>query len=296
VTEPKRTRHRGPPGSLAAETPGGGNAKPHAGPGAKAHAGPNAPSVAPLPVRPNATLAELAREWLKLRDKRTRQADTERLRNHVLPLLGGVRVRELEPAHVTSVVQDTLAKKGMTVKSARNAYAVFSELIADALARGFIEADPRVLPPDIWPEDDATRPMFDESEVSALVSDERLPEPQRMYHRVAFDTGLPSAVLAELTFGDWRQRLESAPPPELDAAVEAWRAEGFARCYGRPPEASDRLLPRAASSPEPHTEGSAFKAFRRACVALGIKTRSPAAVRNTYEARRGPSPRPPAAS
>jgi hypothetical protein len=247
-------------------------------------------------VRPNATLAEFVREWLKLRDKRTRQADTERLRNHVLPLLGNVRVRDLEAAHVTSVVQDTLAKKGMTVKSARNAYAVFSELIADALARGLLGADPRALPPDIWPEDDTARPMFDESEVSALVGDERLPEPQRLYHRVAFGTGLPNDVLVELTFGDWRQRLETPLSPELESALEAWRAEGFARCYGRAPEPADPLLPRATSSPEPHTEGSAFKAFRRACVSLGLKTRSPAAVRNTYEARRGPSPRPPAAS
>ena len=287
MTEPRRTRHRGPPGSPAAET--------SSAPNAKSQTGANAPAVAPLPVRPNATLAELTREWLKLRDKRTRQADTERLRNHVLPLLGGIRVRDLEAAHVTQVVQDTLAKKGMTVKSARNAYAVFAELIADALARGFLETDPRALPPDIWPEDDTARPTFDESEVSALVSDERLPEPQRVYHRVAFDTGLPSAVLVELTFGDWRQRLEAPASPELDAALEAWRAEGFARCYGRPPEPGDRLLPRP-SSPEPHTEGSAFKAFRRACVSLGIKTRSPAAVRNTYEARRESSSRPPAAS
>lgn len=295
MTEPKRTRHRGPPGSPASATGSGPSAQTPGGP-AKAAGGPSSPSVAPLPLRPNATLAELVREWLKLRDKRTRQADTERLRNHVLPLLGNLRVRDLEAAHVTQVVLDTLAKKGMTVKSARNAYAVFSELIADALARGFLTADPRALPPDIWPEDDAPRPLFDESEVSALVSDEALPEPQRVYHRVAFDTGLPSAVLVELTFGNWRERLDSPPSTELEAALELWRAEGFARCYGRPPEPGDRLLPRAGSTPEPHTEGSAFKAFRRACVSLGIKTRSPAAVRNTYEARRGHAPQPPAAS
>ena len=32
------------------------------------------------------------------------------------------------------------------------------------------------------------------------------------------------------------------------------------------------------------TEGAAFKAFRRACVALKIKTRSPRAIRNTFAA------------
>ena len=279
MTEPKRTRYRGPPGSPAAKT----------------SSDPPVASVAALPVRPNATLAEFAREWLKLRDKRTRQADTERLRNHVLHQLGGIRLRDLQADQVASVVRDTLAKKGMTVKSARNAYEVFAELIGDALKRGFLEADPRALPPDIWPAEDATRPTFDDDEVAALVSDERLPEAQRLYHRVAFDTGLGNATLAELTFGDFRQRLEAPLSAELEAAIEAWRVAGFERAYGRPPSPEDRLLPRAAT-PEPHTEGSAFKAFRRACVTLGIKTRSPAAVRNTYEARRGIPPRPPAAS
>ena len=103
---PKRTRQRGP------------NAP-----------GPSPAGHAPLPVRQNATLADFAQQWLKLRDKRTRQADSDRLRDHVLPLLGGVRVRELTVEHVTDVVRKTLAKKGMTVKSARNAYEVFAALL-----------------------------------------------------------------------------------------------------------------------------------------------------------------------
>lgn len=277
MTEPKRTRLRGPPGPSAPTSAA-------------------APGPAPLPVRPNATLADFAREWLKLRDKRTRQADAQRLRDHTLSLIGGVRVRDLEAAHVVDVVHKMLAKKGMAVKSARNAYGVLTELIGDALARGFLETDPRVLPPDIWPEEDAPRPMFSELEVQALTTDERLGEPQRMYFRVAFGTGLGSRELSQLTFGDWRERLEAPPSVELEAAVEAWRAEGFERAYGRPPTPSDWLLPRGSGTPEPHTEGSSFKAFRRACVTLGMKTRSPLAIRNTYEALHGLDPRAPAAS
>ncbi|HWO11543.1 MAG TPA: hypothetical protein VNN80_18745 [Polyangiaceae bacterium] len=270
---PKRIRHRGPsaPGSAPA-------------------------ALAPLPLRPNATLADFAQQWLKLRDKRTRQADSDRLRDHVLPLLGGLRVRELTVEHVSDVVKKTLAKKGMTVKSARNAYDVFAALLGDALARGMLDADPRAIPPDSFPEESLERPLYSDDEVQALTSDERLSEPQRIYNSVAFGTGLGNRQLCQLTFGDWREQLEEPPSAELEAAIEAWRARGFERSYGRPPSASDPLLPRASSTPEPHTEGSAFKALRRACVTVGIKTRSPLAIRNTHEARRGTAPRPPSAS
>ena len=277
MTEPKRTRHRGPPGPSNAPAPSA------------------APAVAPLAVSPGATLADYALEWLKLRDKRTRAADGDRLRDHALPLIGNLRLQKIEPAHLADVVRRTLAKKGMTVKSARNAYAVLADLIGDALTRGFIESDPRDLPADLWPEEETVRPTFSPDEVLALTTDERLAEPQRMYHRVAFGTGLSSSELCQLTFNNWRERLEAPASAELEAQVEAWRTQGFERSYGRPPTADDPLLPRSAGTPEPHSEGSAFKAFRRACVTLGIKTRSPLAIRYTHEARRE-QPAPPSAS
>ena len=126
-------------------------------------------------IRPQAALAEFAREWLKQRAPGTRQADTQRLRDHVLPLLGARRLREVRAADVEAVVRQMLAKKGMTVKSARNAYAVFEALLGDALARGLLPEDPRALPADIWPaEEPAPVARFSAAEVAALTGDERL--------------------------------------------------------------------------------------------------------------------------
>ena len=236
-----------------------------------------------MPLRPNATLAELAREWLKGREPRVRQADAARLRDHVLPLLGQRRVRDISADDVVDVVRRTLAKKGMNTKSARNAYAAFADLLGDALGLGLLASDPRQLPPDLWPaEEPADQPRFSASEVLALTRDERLDLDQRLYNLLAFHSGLDSAAICQLRFADWRERLAAPPSGELEAAVELWQREGFASVHGRAPADDDWLIPRRSDATQPLTEGAAFKGFRRACVALKIKTRSPRAVQNTF--------------
>jgi integrase len=252
---------------------------------------PEPSSVAPdAAVRPNATLAELAREWLKQREPRRRQADTERLRDHVLPLLGNRRLREITAEDVIDVVRRTLAKKGMNAKSAKNAYAVFSDLLGDALARGLLAADPRQLPPDIWPEETSELPRFSAAEVHALTHDERLDLDQRMYNLLAFRSGLDSAAVCQLRFDSWRERITAPLSAELEAGLELWQTAGFESVYGRAPAADDWLVPRRSDVTQPLSEGAAFKAFRRACVALKIKTRSPRAVQNTFAASEAAQP------
>jgi integrase len=200
----------------------------------------------------------------------------------VLPLLGSRRVRDISADDVVDVVRRTLAKKGMNPKSAKNAYAAFSDLLGDALARGLLALDPRALPPDIWPEEPTDEPRFSAEEAHALIHDERLDLDQRIYNLLAFHSGLDSPAICQLRFDSWRERLPAPTPPELDAALERWSTTGFESVFGRPPTADDWLIPRRSDASQPLTEGAAFKAFRRACVALKIKTRSPRAIRNTF--------------
>jgi hypothetical protein len=245
------------------------------------------PIAAEAPLRPNATLGELAGEWLARRPPRQRQTDTERLRDHVLPLLASRRVRDIGAGDVLEVVRRTLAKKGMNTKSAKNAYAVFSELLGDALARGLLAEDPRRLPADIWPEQQADLPRFSAAEAHALIHDERLALDQRLYNLLAFRSGLDSPDICQLRFDTWRERLASPAPVEIEAAIQQWAAHGFSSVFGRPPAANDWLIPRRSDVSQPLTEGATFKAFRRACVALKIKTRSPRAIKNTFAGEAG---------
>jgi hypothetical protein len=222
--------------------------------------------------------------WLKTRDNRTRQGEAQRLRDHVLPLLGARRLRDIRSEDVVNVVRQVQGKKGINLKSAKNAYAVFAELLGAALEQGLIATDPRDLPPDIWPaEAQLPRPSFSPAEVLALTSDPRLDAELRIYNSLAFGTGLAPRWLCALRFCDWPDRVGAPVSPELESRLAEWKNSGFESVYGRPPSAEDWVVPRRSDVTLPHTEGSVYKAFRRGCVTLGIKTRSPNAVRSTFE-------------
>jgi integrase len=201
----------------------------------------------------------------------------------VLPLLGLRRLRDIRSQDVAEVVRAMLAKKGMNVKSARNAHAVFAELLGDALGQGLIAEDPRAVPADLWPAEPALAPArFSIEEARALTSDERLDLDQRIMNALAFHSGLESGDICRLRFDDWAARVRTPLAPELGAALEHWQHGGFESVYGRPPRPEDWLVPRRSNVELPHSEGSAYKAFRRACVMLGIKTRSPRAAQNSF--------------
>jgi len=238
-------------------------------------------------LRPNATLQEFVTHWLATRDRRTRHSDAQRLRDHVLSLLGKRRVRELRSEDVAEVVRSMLGKKGMTVKSAKNAYAVFEELLGAACEQGFIAEDPRTLPPDLWPAEPAVeKPRFSAAEVSSLTSDARLDAELRIFHALGLYTGLPVRELFGLRFADLRELPRAPFAAELGGLLESWQQSGFAAVFGRAPGPEDWLVPRRSDVAQPHTEGSMFKSFRRACVKLRIAPRSLQALRNTFEAER----------
>jgi integrase len=289
----RRKRHRaGPPTAPRAESPREITAPVEVRTRTRTRAGAEANSAAELPdatetveVRPNASLSEFASQWLAARERRARQSDTQRLRDHVLPLLGKKRLRELRAEHVVEVVHSMLAKKGMNLKSAKNAYGVFAELLGDAFEQGLIADDPRVLPPDTWPVEPAlAKPHFSAREVAALTGDERLDAELRVFHALGLYTGLAARALCGLRFADVPELPRAPFVAELQSLLERWQQSGFERVFGRPPSAEDWLVPRRSDPMQPHTEGSAFKAFRRSCVALGLTPRSLQALRNTFEA------------
>jgi len=243
--------------------------------------------LAPPALRAAATVAEFASAWLGTRDAGKRQGDAQRLRAHVLPQLGTRRLRDIVSEDVAEMVRRTLGKKGMEVKTARNAYATFAELLGAALEQGLLHQDPRELPADIWPAAaPVARPSFTDAEVLALTSDERLDPELRIYASLAFHSGISDLAICRLRCGQWRAELGAALSAELEATLARWQEQGFALAHGRPPTAEDWLVPRRADVTQPQTEGSLYKAFRRGCVALGIPPRSPHAIRNTFEQQR----------
>ncbi len=241
------------------------------------------------------TLAIFASAWLETRKHRTQRGDAQKLRDHVLLRLGNRQLRQLSSEDVCGLIRHIQGKKGISIESAKLAYAVFSDLVGAALEAGLIPQDPRVLPPDIWPsEPPPPRPTFTPAEVLTLTTDERLDPDLRAYNALAFYSGLELRRVCRLRFGNWRSQVQEPIAPFLLSALDHWSSQGFEAVYGRPPTSEDWLVPRRSDVAEPHGEGSAYKAFRRGCVKVGVKTRSPNAITNTFGKGAASSPAEPA--
>jgi integrase len=234
-----------------------------------------------------ASLADFANRWLQTRTNRTQRGDLQRVRDHVIPILGSKRLMDLRPEHIVGAVRQIEQKKGINEKSVRNAHVVLYELLDAAISQGLVDQACRVSAAELWPAEPLpVRQRFTDAEVTALTGDERLDADLRVYNTLAFYSGLSERELCSLRWEDWPGRAE--PDPVLASSIEQWRRGGFEAVYGRPPLPDDWIVPRRSDPTQPHTEGSIYKAFRRCCVKLGIKTRSPHAIKNTFAARSAP--------
>lgn len=248
------------------------------------------PALPPKEVDPprrallgSASVADFANRWLQTRTNRTQRGDLQRVRDHVIPILGSKRLNDLRPEDIVDAVRQIERKKGINEKSVRNAHAVLYELLDAAIAQELIDSACRISATELWPADTTpVRQRFTEAEVTALTRDERLDADLRVWNMLAFYSGMSERELCSLRWDDWPGRAE--PNEGLARTLEAWRHGGFEAVYGRPPVPGDWIVPRRSDPTQPHTEGSVYKAFRRCCVKLGIKTRSPHAVKNTFAA------------
>ncbi len=88
------------------------------------------------------------------------------------------------------------------------------------------------------------------------------------------------------------RELESLARPLAKTKPSAqlwWRKEGFELCFRRRPTDDDWLVPRLDDPSLPHTESSAYKAWRRSCRSAQVENRTVHSTRHTFItlARRG---------
>jgi len=161
------------------------------------------------------TIRELVEDWLARREARSVPAvrdEKARLRLHVLPVLGKLRLSELRPRHVRDLVaglRATKARRGglLAPRTVRHVYAALHQVLHDAVVDEVIPANPCVLkrgelPPKI-DKDPTWRPgaVFTREEVEALCSDPRIPEDRRVLYGIELLTGMRSGEAAALP---WR--------------------------------------------------------------------------------------------
>jgi len=230
------------------------------------------------------TLERYFERWIAERKRLVASAkdDETRLRRHALPTLGRLALREIRALQVRNLVRALKAKCGpgkdqLAPRTVRHVYATLHRLFEDALAEELIEVNPCTLKRGELPakvDKDPTwraTAVFTREELTALISDARIPEHRRVLYAGIFLTGSRIGEWAARRWRDWDTTLqplgrllvatsysrklhreksvkterprEVPVHPVLAGILAAWRADGWANLYGRAPTPDDLISP-----------------------------------------------------
>jgi integrase len=220
-----------------------------------------------------------SKRWLETRTT-SRADDDSILINHVVPVIGGMLIAEVEPRHILAMVEGwqardrsgNRAKGAAAPRTVRNWYSTTKSMFRDAALRGLTKANPCIVTtPHLPPIEDADSEWrigarFTKRELQVLIS----PHPD-----IEPDSTVTYAILglADLRHGElaalrWRHVVQREPldglliansnarrrtkkgktrimpiHPTLAAVLAEWRLEGWATLMGRAPGNDDLILP-----------------------------------------------------
>jgi len=247
------------------------------------------------------------------------KTDEGRLKIHVLPRLGKMRLEDVRPRHLADLFQKLRASKALAPKSIHNVYGVTSALFRDAALYGLIDSTPCILTErelgknvDSDPEWRATA-IYTRAELEQLLFDERVPLDRRVMYALQGLAGLRHGEAAGLR---WRHFDPSTPVlgrlvvatsydtgrtktgqarhmpvhPTLAAILAEWRLGGWPAMQGRPPEPDDLVAPTPApknrgprvAKGSMRSDGYSYKRLVGDLATLGLRHRRGHDLRRTF--------------
>lgn len=130
--------------------------------------------------------------------------DRGRLTKHVLPTLGGLRLRDITSAHLVQLVHELRFQKKLANRTVRNVYTVIVSAFRDARLDGLIAQTPCVLTEkqlgSVSDKDPEWRAgaVFTRAEAEQLLSDPRIPLDRRLVYGFGLLAGLRPGEAAAL--------------------------------------------------------------------------------------------------
>ncbi len=258
------------------------------------------------------TVERWAATWLA--GRRDPTYDRIHLDLHVLPAIGPMVLRRLEPRHLLELV-DTWRQAGAAARTIRNRYATIHAMCRDAAIRGLIPHTPAILSrpahlpaiEDVDPEWRSTA-VLQRAELERLLGAPGPADSAVVWHLLGL-AGLRHGELAALR---WRHYDPEREPlgslliarsnrrgrtktgqtrqvpvlPALAAVLAAWRLTGWERFLGRAPGPDDLLVPlrglRGAAEPRMRTKGHSLRRLHRALRDLKLRPRRTHDLRRTW--------------
>jgi integrase len=247
--------------------------------------------------------------------------DEARLKYHILPAIGALRLEEVRPRHLVDLVRSLRRAAKLAPKSIYNVYSTLKALFRDAkLADLLISDSPTILTKyqlgeavDKDPEWRVTA-RYSRDELEILVSDDRIPIDRRIFYALEGIAGLRLGEAAGLRFRHYdsgvqplgglliatsydKGRTKTKQPrrmpvhPTLAAILAEWKLSAWAAMMGRQPTSDDLVVPMppdhaARRRDNPLREGMrtrtyCFKRFRDDLKMLGFRHRRGHDLRRT---------------
>jgi integrase len=192
--------------------------------------------------------------------------DANRLRKHVVPLIGALEITAVQPLDVKAVILHLRKENKLAPRTIRHVFTTMSIMFGDAVADQLIQISPCVLRKGVLPKkvdkdpDWRATAIYDRAEIQTLIFDRRLLQDRRVLYALKALAGLRHSEAARLRWSHFNQRLEplaglnlgktktgvprSIPVhPTLDVLLTEWKEAGWERIYGRPPASDDLIVP-----------------------------------------------------
>lgn len=250
-------------------------------------------------VLPIVTVAVYAAPWLDGREKRGVRSvgdDRGRINNHVLPVIGHLRLDEVTPTIVRDLVRALRSNPALAPRTVRNIYGVMRTMFDDAATEGKILISPCKLKRKELPKKRDKNPewrdlaTYSMREVRQLLTSSDVRHVRRVEYALKALAGLRHGEAAGLC---WRHYNASLDPlgrlviacsydhetktevtrrvpvhPELAQILATWRA-AWSTIYGRAPRADDYVIPTLKLGMRDASESG--KLFKRDLIKLGMR-------------------------
>lgn len=234
--------------------------------------------------RANTTVGQLVEQWLEQRkaEGADTDKDRQRLKDHVVPVLGKLHVAEVRPRHVHEFVmalRRTSSVRGgvLASRTIRGIYFLTKQLFTHAVLQELIPGNPIIVGRGVLPKKADKDPgwrkgaVFTKSEVETLISSEKVPFHRRTLYAISFLTGLRPGQVYELRWGDyepefeplgrlsssrswnsWKKVIKSTKTgvdhlvpvhPVLAKILAEWKLRGWPERHGHRPTGKDLIVP-----------------------------------------------------
>ncbi len=263
------------------------------------------------------TVAAFAKTWLERRRSEviTWKNDESALRLRVLKAIGHMRLDEVRPRHLITMVNEW--KRTLAPRTIYSDYSVVSALFRDACLDDLLTSTPcmlkkRQLGPKVDKDPEwRSKAQFTTTEVRRLISDDRIPMDRRVFYALEALAGLRLGEVSGLLWRNCGVQPEHPPlgmvlvafsygrpfpkgnvcrpvpiHPTLATMLAEWKLHGWAQLMGRQPTPDDLVVPRVPGTSSRfgpwRRKGYVYDHFENDLKMMGLRHRRSHDLRRTF--------------